>query len=319
MDSNGILSARTSINCYITKTPLIYSKFFSEMCDASVYLKLENLQVTNSFKIRGTINKMLHLNEQEKKRGIVTASAGNHAQAVAIGAEKLNLRVKIVVPTTTPAIKLDKIRTHGVEPIIHGEIYDEAEKYAITLAKQEGLTYISPYNDRYVIEGHGTIGLEVLEDLPNVTTILVPVGGGGLISGIALAVKNSRPEVRIIGVQSEASPVMYESLKAGRLVDAPLQESVADGLYGGVESGSMTFEMIRNYVDALWLVKEKTIRRAISLLWKEERQIVEGSGAVPIAALLENTKVLAGNTVIIITGGNIDEQRFQEIISQEGG
>ena len=318
MDSKEIVDARTTISTYVTRTPLQYSRYFSEVTGGRVYLKLENLQVTNSFKIRGTINKILHLTEQEKEQGIVTASAGNHAQAVAIGAEKLNLRVKIVIPTTTPTIKLNKIRQHNVEPILHGAIYDEAEKYAIALAKEEGLTYISPYNDPYVIAGHGTIGLEILEDIPTVSTILVPVGGGGLISGIGLAVKSRKSEVRIIGVQSDASPVMYESLKAGRLVETQLRESIADGLYGGVEEGSITFEMIQNFVDDVWLVKEKTIRKAIYLLWKEERQVVEGAAAVVIAAILENTKTLSGDTVATVSGGNIDEQRFLEVLSQEG-
>ena len=319
MDSKEIVDARTTISTYVARTPLQYSRYFSEATGGRVYLKLENLQVTNSFKIRGAINKMLHLTEQEKIRGIVTASAGNHALAVAIGAEKLNLRVKIVVPTTTPTIKLSKIRQHNVEPVLHGVMYDEAEKYAIALAKQEGLTYISPYNDRYVIAGHGTIGLEILEDLPTVSTILVPVGGGGLISGIALAVKRSRPDVRIIGVQSEASPVMYESLKAGKLVETQLRESIADGLYGGVEEGSMTFDMVRNYVDDLWLVKEKTIRKAIYVLWKEERQVVEGAGAVTVAAFLDHVNGYSGQTVAaVVSGGNIDEQLFLEVVSEEG-
>ncbi|MGD0423353.1 MAG: threonine/serine dehydratase [Candidatus Bathyarchaeia archaeon] len=319
MDPEEVLEARRTIIDSVIRTPLVYSKFFSETCGGRVYLKLENQQVTNSFKIRGALNKMLHLTEEEKKHGLVTASAGNHAQAVAIGAEKLNLPVKIVVPKTTPTIKLEKIRTHKVEPILHGEIYDEAEKYAITLAKRERLTYISAYNDNFVIAGQGTVGLEVLEDLPNVSMIIVPVGGGGLISGIGLTVKSSKPNVKIIGVQSEASPVMYESLKAGRLLDTELHESIADGIYGGVEKGSITFEMIRNYVDDFWLVKEKTIRKAIYLLWKEEKQVVEGSGAVPVAALLENKHALTGQIVAaVISGGNIDEQLFQKVISREG-
>jgi threonine dehydratase len=249
----------------------------------------------------------------------VTASAGNHAQAVAIGAEKLNLPVKIVVPNTTPRIKIDKISMHKVELILHGDIYDEAEKYAIELAKREGATYVSGYNDEFVIAGQGTIGLEILEDLPSVGVIIVPVGGGGLISGIGLAVKSSESQVRIIGVQSEASPVMFASLKAGRLVDTELRESIADGLYGGVEKESMTFEMTRNYADDFWLVKEKMIRKAIYLLWKEEKQVVEGAGAAPVAALLEHDDALAGETVaVVITGGNIDEQLFQKVISEEG-
>jgi threonine dehydratase len=318
MSSREVLDARASISDSVVRTPLVYSKFLSETCGGRVYLKLENVQVTNSFKIRGALNKMLHLTEEEMRCGVVTASAGNHAQAVAIGAEKLKLPVKIVVPETAPAIKIQKIRKHKVEPILHGGVYDEAEKYAIELAKREGMTYLSAYNDRFVIAGQGTVGLEILEDLPTVSTIIVPVGGGGLISGISLAVKSSKADVRIVGVQSEASPVMYESLKVGRLVDPPLQASLADGLNGGVQKGSMTFEMIQRYVDDFWLVKEKTIRRAIYLLWKEEKQVVEGSGAATVAALLENPNALTGQTVAaVISGGNIDEQLFQKIISQK--
>jgi threonine dehydratase len=319
MNSKEVLDAKATISESVNRTPLLYSKFFSEICGGEVYLKLENLQVTNSFKIRGALNKILHLTEEEKRLGIVTASAGNHAQAVAIAAEKLRLPVKIVVPKTTPKIKLNEIKKHQVELILHGDIYDEAEQFAIDLAKRDELTYVSAYNDRFIIAGQGTIGLEILEELPTVTLIIVPVGGGGLISGIGLAVKSTKPAVRIIGVQSEASPVMYESLRAGRLVDTELQESIADGLYGGVEKGSMTFEMIQRYVDDLWLVKEKTIRKAINLFWKEEKQVAEGSGAAPIAALLENGSGVTGQTVVaVISGGNIDEQLFQNIVSQEG-
>jgi len=181
------------------------------------------------------------------------------------------------------------------------------------------MTYLSPYNDRHVIAGQGTIGLEILDALPNVNMIIVPVGGGGLISGIGLSVKNRRPGVKIIGVQSEASPVMYESLKAGKLVDTELRQSIADGLYGGVEKGSMTFEMIQRYVDDLWLVEETTIRKAIYLLWKEEEQVVEGSGAVAVAPLFENKSTFTGKTVAaVISGGNIEVELFRNIVSSEG-
>jgi threonine dehydratase len=318
MNLKDILDARETIGGSVNRTPLVHSRFFSDFCDGDVYLKLENLQITSSFKIRGALNKMLHLTNEEMSRGVVTASAGNHAQAVAIGAEKLKLHAKIVVPKTTPTIKINKIRQHNVELILHGDIYDEAEKKAIDLAKKEGMVYVSPYNDKLVIAGQGTIGLEILDELPNVNTIIVPVGSGGLISGIALAVKKSKEGARIIGVQSEASPVMYESLKAGKLVDTQLRESIADGLYGGVEKGSITFEMIQRYVDVVWLVKEKTLRKAIYLLWKEENQVTEGSGAAAIAALLENKNAFAGqNVAAVISGGNIQEELFRSIISAE--
>lgn len=313
-----IKDARETIRNRVKRTSLVHSQFLSNFCDGEVYLKLENSQSTSSFKIRGALNKMLHLSAEEMERGIVTASAGNHAQAVAIGAEKLNLSAKIVIPRNTPKVKIDKIRKHNVELILHGDIYDEAEQKARELARKDGLTYISPYNDNLVIAGQGTIGLEILEDLHTVDTVIVPVGGGGLISGISIAIKSIEPSVRIIGVQSEASPVMYESLKAGRIVDAEMRESIADGLFGGIEKDSITFEIVQKYVDRLLLVKEKTIRKAIFLLWNKEKQVAEGAGAVAISLILENKDPFAGKTIVaVISGGNIDKKLFRNILASE--
>jgi len=313
-----IKDARETIRNLVRRTPLVHSQFLSNFCDGEVYLKLENLQTTNSFKIRGALNKMLHLSTDEMKRGIVTASAGNHAQAVAIGAEKLNLSARIVIPRNTPKIKIDKIRKHNVELILHGDIYDEAEQKAIDLAKEDGLTYISPYNDRLVIAGQGTIGLEVHEDLPTVDTVIVPVGGGGLISGIGVAVKSIEPSVQIIGVQSEASPVMYESLKADKIVDVEMRESIADGLFGGIEKGSVTFEIVQEYVDDLLLVKEETIRKAIFLLWDKEKQVVEGAGAAAIAPIIESKGLFMGKEIVaVISGGNIEDKLFEYVLRQQ--
>ncbi|MDH5746094.1 MAG: threonine ammonia-lyase [Candidatus Bathyarchaeota archaeon] len=313
-----IKDARETIRNLVRRTPLMHSQFLSNFCDGEVYLKLENLQTTNSFKIRGALNKMLHLSAEEMKRGVVTASAGNHAQAVAIGAEKLNLSARIVIPRNTPKIKIDKIRKHHVELILHGDVYDEAEQKAIDLSRKDGLTYISPYNDRLVIAGQGTIGLEVHEDLPTVDTVVVPVGGGGLISGIGVAVKSIEPSVQIIGVQSEASPVMYESLKAGKIVDVEMRESIADGLFGGIETGSMTFGIVQKYVDDLLLVKEETIRKAIFLLWDKEKQVVEGAGAAAIAPIIESKGLFMGKEIVaVISGGNIEDKLFEYVLKQQ--
>lgn len=313
-----IRDARETIRNLVRRTPLVHSQFLSNFCDGEVYLKLENLQTTNSFKIRGALNKMLHLSAEEMKRGVVTASAGNHAQAVAIGAEKLKLSARIVIPRNTPKIKIDKIRKHNVELILHGDIYDEAEQKAIDLAKEDGLTYISPYNDRLVIAGQGTIGLEVHEDLPTVDTVIVPVGGGGLISGIGVAIKSIEPSVQIIGVQSEASPVMYESLKADKIVDVEMRESIADGLFGGIEKGSMTFGIVQEYVDDLLLVKEETIRKAIFLLWDKEKQVVEGAGATAIAPIIESKGLFMGKEIVaVISGGNIEDKLFEYVLRQQ--
>ena len=297
---------------------MIYSQYFSRLCNGEVYLKLENRQITNSFKIRGALNKMLNLSPKQRKRGVVTASAGNHAQAVAIAAEKLRIPARIVVPRNTPKIKIERIQQYNVELQVVGEIYDEAEQTAIELAEKEGLIYISPYNDRFVIAGQGTIGLEILEDLGFLNTIVVPVGGGGLISGIALAVKSLKPEIEIVGVQSIASPVMYESMKAGKIISMEVEESIADGLHGGIESQSITFDIVQEYVDEILLVEEKTIKKAIYLLAEKENQIVEGAGATPIALLLEQREKFKGKRVVaILSGGNIEEEQLSTILSSD--
>ena len=302
----------------VERTPLIYSQYFSRLCNGEVYLKLENRQITNSFKIRGALNKMLNLSPKQRKRGVVTASAGNHAQAVAIAAEKLRIPARIVVPRNTPKIKIERIQQYNVELQVVGEIYDEAEQTAIELAEKEGLIYISPYNDRFVIAGQGTIGLEILEDLGFLNTIVVPVGGGGLISGIALAVKSLKPEIEIVGVQSIASPVMYESMKAGKIISMEVEESIADGLHGGIESQSITFDIVQEYVDEILLVEEKTIKKAIYLLAEKENQIVEGAGATPIALLLEQGEKFKGKRVVaILSGGNIEEEQLSTILSSD--
>lgn len=299
------------IRKHITRTPLRHSRFFSSLCGADVYLKLENRQVTLSFKIRGALNRMFRLTEEEKARGVVTASAGNHALAVAIGAEKMGLSAKIIVPETAPKKKVDKIRKYGVELILHGKTYDEAEKMAISAAKTENKTYISPYNDFDVIAGQGTIGLEILEDLPKTDIILVPVGGGGLVSGIG-ATKGNNPSVKVFGAQSEASPVMHESLRLGKITDVPIKDSIADGLSGNIEEGSVTFELAKKHMDKMILVKESTIRNAIKLLWDCEGETSEGAGAVGIAAILEDKELFRGKTVVVvISGGNIDDDVFE--------
>ena len=316
----NVKDAEKSIGALVRRTPLVYSQHLSKLCGGEIYLKLENQQITKSFKIRGALNKMLHLSAEERKRGVITASAGNHAQAVAIAGENLGIRVKVVVPCTAPEVKIQEIEKHDLELVIFGKIYDEAERKAIELAETEGLTYVSPYNDRYVIAGQGTIGLEVLADLPTLDTILVPVGGGGLISGIAIVVKSVKSTVEVIGVQSTASPVMYESLKTGRIVDLEVGESIADGLHGGIESKSITFNLVQKFVDRLLLVEENCIRKAIHLLAEKERQIVEGAGATPIALIMEKKHIFEGKRVVaIVSGGNIEKKLLRTILTSKSG
>jgi threonine dehydratase len=316
----NIQQAQKTIAPYAKPTPLTRSKFLSELCSDDVFLKLENQQVTHSFKIRGVMNKLLNLSSEEKARGVVTASAGNHGQAVAFGAQKLGFSAKIVVPTNTPKIKVEGIKQYGADLLLFGETYPEAEKKAKEIATQEGCLYISPYNDELIVAGHGTVGLEILKALPNVDVVIVPVGGGGLISGISIAVKSQKPNVQVIGVQSEASPIMFESLKAGKIVPPHRHEpsTIAEGLSGGIEKGSITFTIAQQYVDEVMLVREESIRHAVYLLWKNEKQVVEGSGVAGVAMLLENNDSFTGQTVaVVVTGGNIDDSLFRNILASE--
>jgi len=315
-----IKNAHKTISPYAKYTPLIHSKYLSEFCNAFVYLKLENLQVTHSFKVRGVMNKLLNLTSEDKARGVVTASAGNHGQAVAFGAKELGFKAKIVVPTNTPKIKVDGIRQYGAELLLYGSTYPESERQAKEIAQTEGRLYISPYNDELIVAGHGTIGLELFEQLPNVDVVVVPVGGGGLISGIGIAIKSLKPTVQVLGVQSAAVPIMFESLKKGEIVKPHRHEpkTIAEGLSGGVEKGSITFGIIQKYVDELFVVREESIRHAVYLLWENDKQVMEGSGATSVALLSENKDLFVGKTVaLVLTGGNIDESLFQTLLSWE--
>ena len=313
-----IENARQSFGGEVKKTPLVRSSYLSELSGGEVYLKLENLQLTNSFKIRGAMARMKRLNADEIRRGVITASAGNHGQAVAICAEKLNSKAIVVVPETTPKVKIEKIRRGNVELILHGRVFDIAEQYARKLAKERGLTFISGYNDPMVAAGQGTIGLEILEDLPNVDSVIVPVGGGGLIAGISTAMKSIRPNVEVLGVEPEASAAMYYSLKAGKLIDVETRDTIADGLAGNIERDCITFPIVQKHLKEILLFDETTIRRMIRVLWERERQRVEGAGAISIAPIVSASNRFTGKHVVsIITGGNIDDSVFNEILTND--
>jgi len=310
-----IQNARNLIQEQVKKTPLVRSQYLSSLTGSDVYLKLENLQLTNAFKFRGALYRMMSLSVDEKARGIIAASSGNHGQAVAIGAEKLNLKATVVVPETTPRIKIDKIRAHNVELILHGEQYDYAESYAKELAKERGLAFISTYNDPIVVAGQGTVGLEILEDLPTTDTIIVPVGGGSILSGIAVATKSLKPSIQILGVQPENVAAMYYCLKAGKVINVPMKRTNAEGLDGNIEQGCITFELVQKYVDEILLSNEDAMKKMIRILWEQEKQVVEASGAIAIAPIVATPRRFAGRrTVAVITGGNIDDALFRSLV-----
>jgi threonine dehydratase len=312
-----LYAARSRIGHLIRDTPLEFSQFLSDICGGEVWLKLENQQLNGSFKARGALNKILQLSDEERSRGIVTASSGNHAQGVGYAARMLGINAIIVVPENTPNVKIEAIKRYGVELVIHGEEYMDAERLAREMEKRERRTFISPYNDLEVIAGQGTIGLEMMETMPDLETVLVPVGGGGLISGVGCAAKGINNAVEVIGVQSVASPVMCESIKRGRIVDMELEDSVAEALHGGIEEGSVTFDMCRKYVDDFILVQEETIVKAIAELLSQQHQVVEGAGAVGVAAIMEDPEMFRGRKAgVVISGANIDEELLSQVCHQ---
>ncbi len=312
---NLILKAREVLKSVVHETPLTHSTFFSNITGKTVYLKLENLQKTGSFKVRGAYFKIYSLLPDVKVKGVVTASSGNHAQGVAYSAKELGIKSTIVMPETTPPYKVNAVKSYGSEVILHGRIYDDAYAKALEISESSGAYLIHPFDDPYVIAGQGTIGLEIFEQLPDVDTVLVPIGGGGLISGIALALKSRLGnKVKIIGVEPKNASKTRESLIKGSPVRISPNTSIADGvLTKGL--GSLTFKIIRDFVDDVVEVDEDSIARAMYLLLERTKLLVEGAGALPIAALLSYKDEVPGkNVVAVLSGGNADLTILYRII-----
>ncbi|MBI4785540.1 MAG: threonine/serine dehydratase [Chloroflexi bacterium] len=313
-----ILEAQRRIRPHVFRTPLRYSFLLSERIGASVFLKLENWQVTGSFKPRGALNMMAMLDDAERARGVVTASAGNHALGVGYAARLLNISpATIFVPRTAPRAKLDKLREFPVDVRTVGETYDDAHHAAEAHRRATGATFVNAYDDPRTVAGQATIGLEILEDLPDVDAILVPVGGGGMIAGIAIAAKALAPAVKIIAVQPVASPALRDSLRDGKCYEEyPAAPTICDGLAGGI--GKICFEVAQRLVDDVVVVEEDETKTAIRALAETEQLIAEGSGAVGVAALLSQKADLAGKLVaVVLSGGNIDLALLAQILNQK--
>ena len=311
-----ILLAQRTIRPYIYRTPLRDSFLLGERVGVSVFLKLENWQITGSFKPRGALNRMAQMTADERARGIVTASAGNHALGVGYAARALNISpATIFVPRTAPRAKVDKLRQFPVQVQLVGETYDDAHHAANAYEREKGATFIHAFDDPRTVAGQGTLGLEILEDLPDVDAILVPVGGGGMIAGIAAGVKALAPQVKIIAVQPAASPALRDSLRDDRCYEEyPAAPTICDGLAGGI--GKLAFEAGQHgLIDDVVLVEEAETRVAVRALAETQQLMVEGSGAVGVAALLAGKVKLAGKPVaVVISGGNIDLGLFSEIV-----
>ena len=305
------------IQQYIVNTPITHSQTFSDLIGCTVFLKHELLQMTGSFKERGALNKLLCLTPEEKRRGVIAASAGNHAQGLAYHGQRLGIPVKIVMPTQTPIIKVASTKYWQAEVILEGNSFDEAYQYSKALAEDESLIYIHPFQDPFVIAGQGTIGIEILDTLEELDMVLVPVGGGGLISGISTYIKAVRPDVKIIGVESESCSAMKSSVEKGKLVSIPAGASLADGI-AVKQVGEINLKTVQKYVDEIVTVTEDEIANAILLLLEIEKITVEGSGAVTLAALL-NQKVPGQDSkrvLCLLSGGNIDVNILARIITR---
>ena len=309
------LEAAKHLKGVIKETDFCYSETLSELTEGDVYLKLENLQQSGSFKIRGAYNKMIHLSDEEKDCGVVASSAGNHAQGVAISASKLGIKSTIVMPKSAPFAKIYATRKYGGEVVLHGEVYDEAYEKAIEIQKAAGMTFVHPFNDPYVITGQGTIGLEIMEEQPDLDVILVPIGGGGIAAGVALAAKTINPNIKVIGVQTKNAPSMYESLRCGHVEVMPVNKTIADGIAVG-EPGDLTFSIIKEYVDEIITVSETEISQAVLLLLENCNLVCEGAGAVSVAAIMSKKLDLKDKKVgAILSGGNIDINMIESIIN----
>jgi threonine dehydratase len=316
LEGADVAAARKRIEGAIYHTPCAHSRTLSELSGVRCFIKLENTQMTGSFKERGAANLLLQLEPAERARGVAAASAGNHGLAVAFHAARLGVGAVIVMPEWAPLIKVTSARRHGAEVILFGANYDEAYGRARQLAIERGLVFVHPFDDERVIAGQGTLGLELLEQCPDMDAVVVPIGGGGLVGGVGLAIKTARPEVRVIGVQAEALDAMKQALAAGVRTILPPASTIADGI-AVRQVGAVTLDLARRYLDDIVTVTEEELANAILLLLEIEKTVVEGAGAASLAALLNRKLGLEGrNAVLVLSGGNIDVTMISRIIER---
>jgi len=308
-------AAARAIDGQVIKTPCLRSQTLSNLAGADVWLKFENLQFTAAYKERGALNKLLSLTAEERKRGVIAASAGNHAQGLAYGARRLGIPATIVMPRFAPAIKVQQTEGHGAQVVLFGESFDEASAHSYEIAARRGLVYVPPFDDALVMAGQGTVGLEMLDAVPDLETLIVPIGGGGLISGIATVAKARNPAIEVIGVQAELYPSMHALLRGEtRICDG---DTLAEGIAVKVP-GKLTSQVVRALVDDILLVGERDLEHAVSLLLTIEKTVVEGAGAAGLAALLANPRRFRGQKIgLVLCGGNIDTRLLANVLLRE--
>jgi len=317
IDLQRIEEASKRVKKVAVKTPFAFAPVLSKRAGCKIYLKKENLQITGAFKIRGAFNKISLLSDDEKKKGVVAASAGNHAQGVAFSANYFNIKATIVMPENTPLTKINGVKAYGAEVLLHGSNYDEAYMYAVEYAKKEGLVFVHPFADIDVMAGQGTIALEILDEIEDLDLVVVPIGGGGLIAGMASAIKQKNPKIKVIGVTAAGAPALRNSYFLGKPVDSTEVRTIADGI-AVRDTSKETLDIILECVDDIVEVDDEEIADAILFLLENQKLVVEGAGAVGVAALLydkldinENSKV-----AIILSGGNIDVTMLSVIIEK---
>ncbi len=281
----------------------------------NVYIKAENLQLTGSFKLRGAFNKISSLTDEEKSKGVIACSAGNHAQGVALSATKNGIKSVICMPAGAPIAKVEATKGYGAEVVLVDGVYDDAAREAERLTQEHGYTFAHPFNDEYVMAGQGTIALEIIQQLPEVEQIVVPIGGGGLISGVAFTIKQLKPECKVIGVQAATVPSMYESVKNGQITTVKDGNTIADGIHV-LTPGNLTFEMVQKYVDEVVTVTEDEICAAILTLMESQKTVAEGAGATPVAACLYGKVDMSKKTVCVVSGGNVDVTTLSRILTK---
>ena len=314
IELHHIQAAATRLQGHLLRTPCVASRTLSDITGAQVFLKFENLQFTASFKERGACNKLAQLTDEEKRRGVIAMSAGNHAQGVAYHAQRLGLRAVIVMPRFTPGVKVERTRGFGAEIVLHGDTLDEARAHALVLAEQQQLTFVHPYDDPDIVAGQGTVALEMLQDVPDLDTLVVAIGGGGLIAGMATAARALQPGIEIIGVQTLRFPAMFNAIKGTHLPQGG--SSIAEGIAVGTP-GQLPQAIVAHLVDDLMLVDEGDIEQAIVMLLEIEKTLVEGAGAAGLAALLKDPARFKGKRVgLVLCGGNIDPLLLAAIIER---
>jgi len=317
LEVEKIFAAKKRLENVAVNTPFSYAPFLSEMHQGDVFLKKENLQVTGAFKIRGAFNKIATLSQEQRESGVIAASAGNHAQGVALSASKFGIRAVIVMPESTPLTKVNGVKGYGAEVILAGINYDEAYAYAKEYAKDHSLTFVHPFEDEEVIAGQGTIGLEILENCEDLDAVIIPAGGGGLISGVSLAIKSLSPKTKVIGVSASGAPALKESFDKKEPIDSLSVRTIADGI-AVRDTSPVTLEYMLQYVDEMVSVDDEEIANAILFLLEKQKLVVEGAGAVGVAAIMHNKiPELQGKKIaIILSGGNMDVTLLSVIIEK---